>query len=131
MRTWRVNENNVLISFDVASLFTNVPLDETIDFLVSQAFKDDWLNKTHDLHLQHVQLKKLLQLATKDQLFQYNGDLYEQFEGVAMGSPLGPLMANSFMVKLEHELERREVLPSIYRRYVDDTIAVFESRAQG
>ncbi|KXJ18328.1 hypothetical protein AC249_AIPGENE18096 [Exaiptasia diaphana] len=36
-------------------------------------------------------------VATKDQLFQYNGNLYEQKDGVAMGSPLGPLLANSFL----------------------------------
>ena len=42
-------------------------------------------------------LTELLNLATKDQLFQFNGNLCEQIDGVAMGSPLGPLMANAFM----------------------------------
>lgn len=44
-----------------------------------------------------------------------------------MGSPLGPLMANAFMCKLESQLEKSDVFPQYYRRYVDDTIAVFPS----
>ena len=51
-------------------------------------------------------LTELLNLATKDQLFQFNGNLYEQIDGVAMGSPLGPLMANAFMCSIEENLAR-------------------------
>ena len=47
---------------------------------------------------------ELLTIATKDQLFQFNGDLYKQIDGVAMGSPLGPLMANTFMCSIEEKL---------------------------
>ena len=38
-----------------------------------------------------------LELLLCNQLFQFNGQLYQQTDGVAMGSPLGPLMANVFM----------------------------------
>ena len=68
-----------------------------------------------------IDLIKLLTIATKDQLFQFNGELYEQSEGAAMGSPLGPLMANPFMCSLEEQLKLQDKLPSYYRRYVNDT----------
>ena len=42
----------------------------------------------------------LLGVATKDRLFQFNGVLYEQIDGVAMGSPLGPLLATMFILSL-------------------------------
>ena len=58
-----------------------------------------------------------------NQLFQFNGSLYEQIDGVAMGSPLGPLMANTFMCSIEEKLENEDKLPSFYKRYVDDTLA--------
>ena len=51
-------------------------------------------------------LTELLNLATKDQLFQFNGNLCEQIDGVAMGSPLGPLMANAFMCSIEENVAR-------------------------
>ena len=46
--------------------------------------------------IEHMKLGELLELATTNQLFQLNGRLYEH-EGVAMGSSLGPLLANTFM----------------------------------
>ena len=49
--------------------------------------------------------------------------MYEQTNGVAMGSPLGPLMANVFMCHLVEELSRDGMVPSSYKRYVDDTLA--------
>ena len=125
-----VSSSDVLTSFDVTSLFTNVPLSETIDYLVEKAFTDNWFNATHDLNLTKDQLKTMLQLATQDQLFLFNGVLYEQFEGVAMGSPLGPLMANAFMCKVEHHLHTTAGLPRLYHRYVDDTFAIFSSHQE-
>ena len=66
----------------------------------------------------------LLRGVTKDQLFLFNGQLYEQTDGVAMGSPLGPLMANVFMCSIEKTLEREGKMPAYYRRYVDDTLTI-------
>ena len=39
-----------------------------------------------------------------------------------MGSPLGPLLANVFMCHIENQLEQKNMIPSFYRRYVDDTL---------
>ena len=100
------------------------PLDETIQILADKAFTDDWFNKTHELNLSRDQLIKLLNAATKNQLFQFNGNLYEQTDGVAMRSSLGPLLANVFMCSIEDKLHQDGKLPSYYRRYVDDTFTI-------
>ena len=119
-----INRGNILVSYDVTSLFTNVPLDETIQILADKAFHDNWFNKTNELNLSRDQLLELLNAATKNQLFQFNGNLYEQTNGVAMGSPLGPLLANIFMYSTEDKLDQDGKLPSYYRRYVDDTFTI-------
>ncbi|PFX16454.1 hypothetical protein AWC38_SpisGene19274 [Stylophora pistillata] len=62
-----------------------------------------------------------------NQLFQFDGNLYEQTDGVAMGSPLGPLMANAFLCSIEEKLDQDNKLPEFYRRYVDDTFAIVTS----
>ena len=67
-----------------------MPLDETINILVNKAFADDWFNKTYGLNLHKDQLVKLLEIATTNQLFQFDGQLNEQTDGVAIGSPLAP-----------------------------------------
>ena len=76
------------MSYDVTSLFTNVPLEETIQILAEKAFAQDWFNETHSLNLSKTDLIDLLRAATKNQLFQFDGALYEQTDGVAMGHPL-------------------------------------------
>ena len=122
IRSSPINED-ILVSYDVTALFTNVPLSETIDILVDKAFTNDWFNQTYDLNLEKEELTQLLEVATTNQLFQFDGQLYEQTDGVAMGSPLGPLMANVFMCHLEDKLARDGMVPSLYKRYVDDTLA--------
>ena len=123
IRSSPMNEEDILVSYDVTALFTNVPLSETIDILVDKAFTNDWFNQTYDLNLEKEELTQLLEVATTNQLFQFDGQLYEQTDGVAMGSPLGPLMANVFMCHLEDKLARDGMVPSLYKRYVDDTLA--------
>ena len=98
-------------------------VDETIESIAERAFENDWFNKEHNLNITKSDLIELLRIATKNQLFQFEGNLYEQVEGVAMGSPLGPLMANAFMCNIEKQLETKNKMPAFYKRYVDDTLS--------
>ena len=129
IQNMEIANGDILVSYDVSSLFTNVPLDETIEILANRAFTNNWFNVTYDLNLTKMDLVDLLRVATKEQLFQFNGALYEQTDGVAMGSPLGPLLANVFMTSIEENLERQGKLPSFYRRYVDDTLTIMPNMA--
>ena len=51
IRKHPVLEDDILFAYDVTSLFTNVPVQETINILVEKAFTDNWLNLTYDLNL--------------------------------------------------------------------------------
>ena len=121
---FKIIKGEIFVSNDVSSLFTNVPLDETIEILVN-----NWFNTTDNLALTRTDLFDLLSVATKGQLFQFDGALYEQTDGVAMGSPLGPLLANVFMSSIEDTLKRQGKFLSFYRRYVDDTLTVIPDLA--
>ena len=122
LREQEIGEDDLLVSYDVSSLFTNAPVDETIRILVDKAFEREWFNTKYHLHLKRSELTTLLNLAVKNQLFQLDGQLYERVDGVGMGSPLGPLMANVFMCSIEKDLEEAGKMPSFYHRFVDDTI---------
>ena len=73
----QIGENDFLVSYDVTALFTNVPLEETIQILAKKAFNGNWFNNTHNLNICEGDLIELLTIATKDQLFQFNGNLYK------------------------------------------------------
>ena len=122
IRVLQIKNEDVLVSYDVSSLLTNVPLEETIQILrpADKAFTNHWFNETHHLNLSIMDLVDFLRASTKDQLFQFNGQLYEQTDGVPMGSLLGPLLANVFMGSIAETLEREGKMPSFYNRYVDD-----------
>ena len=72
---------------------------------------NNWFNETYKLYLSRQDVD-LLRAATKDQLFIFNGRLYEQADGVPMGSPLGPLLANVFMRSIEERLEHNGKMPT-------------------
>ena len=67
-----IANGDILVSYDVSSLFINVPLDETIQLLANRAFTNNWFNTTYDLNLTKMDLVDLLSVATKGQLFQFN-----------------------------------------------------------
>ena len=75
----------------------------------------------------------MLTLATKESCFLFDEELYEQVDGVAMASLLGPTLANIFLCRYEdiwlHSCSL-ECKPSYYKRYVDDIFVLFESETQ-
>ena len=73
-------------SLGVESLFTNIPLDETIDLLTEKVFQ----NKVKVKGISKRDFKCLLAISTKGTVFYFNGKYFQQRNGVAMGSPLGP-----------------------------------------
>ena len=70
------------------SFFTNVPLEEIIQILAKKAFNGNWFNNTHNLSICKGGLIELLTIATKDQFFQLNKDLYKQIDGFSTGNQI-------------------------------------------
>ena len=80
-------------SLDVDSLFTNIRLEETINICTNLLYNnEDVIEGTNKF-----EFKNLLSLATQESYFIFNDVFYKQKDDVAMGSPLGPTMANVFL----------------------------------
>ena len=122
------NPDGFMASFDVSSLFTNIPLDETIEICVKKLFG----RKRKFKGFTRMEFRTFLQFAVKDNLILFNGKYYIQIDGVAMGSPLGPTLANVFLCYWEEIwLDKcpTQFRPLYYRRYVDDTFLLFSSQS--
>jgi hypothetical protein len=126
IKLMKPRSNQKMISFDVVSLFTNVPLEKTIDIILRKVYRD----KLIQTKIKREDLKNLLYLCTKEGHFTFNGETYIQTDGVMMGSPLGSLIANIFMCELENDL-----IPTMnneieeWTRFVDDTFALIDPDA--
>ena len=113
----------ILTSYDVESLFTNVPLDETLDIILEDYKPSEFFDIRKDL------VRKLFKFATSESCFIFNNKLYSQIDGVTMGSSLGPIFANAFLCNREEKWLDDcpiEFKPIYYRRYVDDTFLIFK-----
>ncbi|XP_054290083.1 uncharacterized protein LOC129005267 [Macrosteles quadrilineatus] len=107
----KLDDNDILVSFDVESLFTSIPVPETVDII--RTLLDD-------------SLAQLAEICLNSTYFYFDGKYFEQTEGAAMGSPLSPVAANLFMEHLERNAMESAILkPKIWLRYVDDVWAVW------
>ena len=110
----------------VTSLFTNVPLDETMEVILQRVYTDRHQYKYSNQKKKKERKKELLHLCTKNVHFIFHGEIYEiyiQINGVAMSSPLGPVLTNIFMVELENILILKlDKEVKLWRRFVNDTI---------
>ena len=132
-----------MISFDVESLYTNVPIDETIEIIKNTCFK---LKSNHHLIRRNAAndskyeglldgmkfevFEKLLNKCLQESIFIFNEKIYQQIDGVSMGSPIGPIIANIFMNHFENnhfeELFKKGVKSKDI--FVDDTCVIVKSK---
>ena len=94
----KIPENYEIVSFDVKSLFTSVPLEHTIDIIIKRI----WEKHETTTVFTKPEMKKLLTINVHSSF--NNNNIYIQIDVVAMSSPLGPVLANICMVELESVL---------------------------
>ena len=114
-----------MASLDVDSFFTNVPLEETIHICVNEIFKSN--SSIHDLNKK--QITEMLSLTTEESTILFDMAFYTQVDGVAMGSELGPSLANAFLCHQETKWLNdcpKKFKPVFYKRYVDDIFLLFK-----
>ena len=81
-----------MVSYDVCSLLTNIPLSETIDIAVMLI-----LENKKDIKFSKNELTKLFRFAISETHFYFGWKFFDQVDGVATGSPSGSALANFFI----------------------------------
>ena len=110
-----LQEDEEDVSYDVESLFTNIPINETIDYILDQIYNK---KKLKPICPKLIFKRLLLKLAT-EVTFTINHIFFKQTDGCAMRGPLSVTFSDIFVIKMEND----KVIPTkpiFYRRYVDD-----------
>lgn len=114
----RIEENIRMASFDVISLFTNIPLN-----LAIQGIRNRWQYLENRINIPIEDLIKAIELVLTSTYFTFNDRIYKQTYGTPMGSPLSPIIADIVMQDLETSIiSNLNCHLSFYYRYVDDII---------
>lgn len=109
------------VSFDVVSLFTNVPVLFTLELLETYLVENNI-----NLILPFQTFKKLILLTLDHAYFKFHNSYYKQISGLSMGSPLSPILSNIFMELIEfyHIFPQFKNNNIKWFRYVDDIFAL-------
>ena len=119
IKTVQIPDDYKLVSVDVKSLFTSIPLQ-----LALQCTETAIQQSTIELPLPTADIMDLLNLCLTSTYFQYNGKHYKQLHGTAMGSPVSVVVSEIVMRHVEERALAtcRQTIP-LWLRYVDDTLS--------
>ena len=129
-----VNTNSKLVSFDVVSLYTNIPHDLGIEAIKF------WLKKCPnkiDGRFSHDFIIKSLEIILKRNVFYFNGNHYQQNKGTAMGTKVAPTYATLVLgyleetlyknIKNDYGIEFSDYVCNNFWRFLDDCFIVWPS----
>jgi hypothetical protein len=119
-----LQSSDTLVSFDVVSLFTNVPVDEALQVIINKLHNDDTLVERSALQIEDVM--ELLEVCLRTTYFQVDDKFFQQKNGMAMGSSVSPIVSNICMEHFEKlALGSVEHKPSLWLRYVNDIFVIW------
>ncbi|XP_050507145.1 uncharacterized protein LOC126884882 [Diabrotica virgifera virgifera] len=114
----KVPNNYILISLDVVSLFTNLPLDAILN-----SIKNNWNSISLHTKISLEDFIRILTFIFDSNIFLFNGNFFKQIFGTPMGSKISPILCNFVLDELITTC--KEKIPfhiPFIKRYVDDLI---------
>ncbi len=97
-----LRSDKIMVSFDVSSVFTNVPIDQAVSVMGDKLQNDESLDERTCLSPECI--TELLEVCLRSTYFRYNGNCYKQVDGATMGSRLvSAVVASLYMEFFEEE----------------------------
>ena len=125
MKETRLEEKECIISYNVSSLFTSIPVIYAIDIIKNKLEQDPILSKRTIMSANHI--LELLEFSLCNAYFLFQGQFYKWTKGAATGSPVSPIVAKLDMDSFEHRAITSAVnSPRLWKRYADDTFVILQ-----
>ncbi len=127
IRDLKLEDNEVMISFDVVSLFTSIPQELAMNTVQRLLLQDGEHNEDSEPSVEDI--LELLRFCL-DTIFTFNGKVYRQIKGTPMGSPVSGVIAEAVLRDLERKA-MENLQPRFWARYVDDTFVIIKRDDKG
>ena len=116
-------EEETLVSFDVSTLFTSIPVPVTLQVINSKI--STCTSCTNVCKIPTEKFIKLLEITITNYIFCFNKKFYKQLQDATMGSPVSPVITNIYMEHFESlAIPSSPILIKWWLRYVDDVHSV-------
>ncbi|VDL98058.1 unnamed protein product [Schistocephalus solidus] len=116
LKVWRIQVDEVIVSFDVTSLFASIPPSLAQDVL-RRKLEESYEETQSSLKIENF--RQLFKFCKKT-YFTFAGETFEQIKGTPMGSPISGLVAELVLQELE-KIDFTRQQPIFWRRYEDAT----------
>ncbi|XP_076041930.1 uncharacterized protein LOC143025806 [Oratosquilla oratoria] len=127
VRDVRVESDEIMVSFDVKSMFTSLPQDLVKRAVLSAM--EETRGYLDNEKLSTSELMRLLNLCLDSTFFSFRDTVYHQRIGTPMGSPISVILAKITMQQFENEiLSAAPTSLKLWTRYVDDVFAILKAR---
>ena len=124
--------NSFPVTIDVTALYTNIPIAGQDGGI--EASREALNKRSADLkgRIPTDYLIELLTLVLEGNFFEFNGELWQQKIGTAMGTKVAPTYACLFMGSLENKILQawKGPAPYLWRRYIDDIFFIWRASLQ-
>ena len=126
VKNLRISRNDIMVSLDIVNLFTNIPLDFTLNIVHDKLCSDDSLSERCKLPI--TEIMNLINFIMNNNYFTFNKKFYKQISGAPMGCNLSPILAEA-LVSTIFELSLVNNHQVKYCRfYVDDSFLIINKR---
>jgi len=115
IKSLKLDEGEEMVSFDVSALYTNVPVKEAIQLAANRLYAGDLPKPTVDKQT----FIQLTELSSLDVVMSTHDGYYKQVDGLAMGSPPAPYLANIWLSSYDPTIKQEA---KMYQRYMDDIL---------
>lgn len=120
IKNLKIEQDEILCSCDVVSLYPNVPLD-IIKTIISTKWRE--LQQYTKMNLQ--QFQQLFDLCMSTNIFEHDGEYYIQKSGVPIGGTSSSIIAD-LLINHIHEEVFKKFNPKLIIYYVDDSLCIIK-----
>lgn len=124
LETLELPNNVLLCTIDVKQLYLNIPQEEGIQVILQHLKNAEGTD--FDPPFTTGVASELMSIVLQQNVFEFNGRMYRQIRGTAMGTKMAPSFAGLVMATLEEDfLASEPTQPLLWRRYIDDIICIW------